>query len=387
MSKLSEINHLLSEIQKSTQWFRSNANISKALSASEGAVDFRQGVIGGLHDLCETIDQLLLFWKQEKSVENPELVELGRQTKDEITKYEQDLLDSQVNAARAFHKAYSQLHSALLRVDTFTRFITNLIRIQKSPKLPEDRVSAFPSSSPSTNSSERLPTTSLFTSEIDDPPKPSFELPASPLGRLLEENQDRPMNSVSTFPPGRLAPRSIGKEDEDRIEKLHGLFPFDKSVSDRSTSTEISRNEDISKNPPLISGHEIIHEVKQIKLQVAALQKQKAQLESQVSNVSTQEMHDPTFESDLVKIKSTVSRLQNHIRVLEEQNQKLGNQILQYQEIMAQFRSKKDPNFHNVLKENLSLVNQLTQIRRQRIEIRFEELENELSELRKILKK
>ncbi|MCK5347303.1 MAG: hypothetical protein KAR20_28030, partial [Candidatus Heimdallarchaeota archaeon] len=65
----------------------------------------------------------------------------------------------------------------------------------------------------------------------------------------------------------------------------------------------------------------------------------------------------------------------------------LGNQILQYQEIMAQFRSKKDPNFHNVLKENLSLVNQLTQIRRQRIEIRFEELENELSELRKILKK
>ncbi|MCK4827253.1 hypothetical protein KA005_66600, partial [bacterium] len=275
----------------------------------------------------------------------------------------------------------------LLRVDTFTRFITNLIRIQKSPGLPEERISALPSPSPSATSSERLPTTSLIPSEIEGPPKPSFEFPASPLGRLLGENKDRSMKPVSTVPPDRLNSQSIRKEDEDRIEELQGLFPFDKSTSDQCTTTDIIRNEDISQDPQLISGQEIIHEVKQIKSQVATLQKQREELESQISNFRTQEIQDPNFESELVKTKSTVSRLQNHIQVLEEQNQKLVNQILEYQEILAQFRSNTDPNFHNVMKENLSLVNQLTQIRRQRIEIRFEELENELSELRKLLKK
>lgn len=386
MAKLTDVNHLLSEIKKLTQWLRSNANISKALSATEGAVKFREGVISRLHDLNQKIDQVLLSWKHEKSTENPELVELGRQSKDEINNYEFSLLDSQVNAARAFHKAYSDLHNALLRVDTFSRFITNLIRIQSSPSLSDKGLSIIPPDVDTKPTSDILPPSDIMTSKLEEKPKYDFEIPTSPLGRLLEETQKTSRATVSSVPPGRLSPQKETKPENNRLEQLQEIFPFDLSKGKQTPELTTSSQTKL-KQSELISGQELIQEIKQLKTDIQSLQDEREKLQTQAMSIHGVKVNRGDIESELIKAKSDVSRLKNHIQVLEEQNKKLSNEILRYQDILSQFRSQKEPDFQNIMKENLSLVNQLTQIRRQRIEIRFEELENELNELRRILKK
>ena len=117
MSNSNAFQERLKEITGHITWLRSNANISKALSAPQGAVAFREAVISRLHKIIEQLNQLTSLYIEAFPQKKHQISQSRDQTIRSLQLYEEKLLDVRINAARAFHKAYTQLHSSLLHLE------------------------------------------------------------------------------------------------------------------------------------------------------------------------------------------------------------------------------------------------------------------------------
>ncbi|MHA1861100.1 MAG: hypothetical protein ACTSVM_02235 [Candidatus Ranarchaeia archaeon] len=363
---LSRIQGHIDAIQKGIEWLRSNANISKALAAPKGAVSFRQSIIDNVHRLIKELEELTSIYGKTYNKQGSDLINAQQNVVQSLHLYIEHLLDLSVDAARAFHKAYFQLHHALRQVETFIQHVLN----GASQSIEIAHISHNNSLTNFSSPQSKNAIASIKESRQSD------------TTRLTEEKQ---LDSKKTVGPplGKLFD-AVHYTKETRGPKLnHDLSMFNR----RLKLEERFVNED--KRLDGSSGTELIEEIRALKAESKRIKKEYLSAKQKllvVQRKTDNQIEEIKEELEIKRLKSEITRLKKHIEVLEEQNRSLNVQINNQRDMLKQFKSSKEPDFGFILEENLNLINVLAQERRQGIEVKFEDLKNEISSLHRRLK-